>query len=56
MWKFTKALAIMWLISAIINLVVYCVSWDYDKLLISMLEFFMASYNYQDYKREKDTE
>jgi hypothetical protein len=52
MKPFSKALAIMWLISAGLNLLTWATcGFEFDKLLICMLECIIAQFNWRDYKR-----
>ena len=49
---FSKALAIMWFISAGINFLVWLtLGFEFDKLLICLLECIIAQYSWKDYKR-----
>ena len=51
-----KSLFWMWLISAVMNLVVFFVhGYDFDKLLIAALEGLLAMRNWLDYKENEST-
>jgi hypothetical protein len=52
MKSFSKALAIMWFISAGLNLLTWAIcDFEFDKLLICLLECIIAQFNWKDYKR-----
>ena len=52
MKKFSKFLAIMWWISAGMNLLCWVThEFDFNYLLITMLECIIADFNWKDYKR-----
>ena len=47
-----KTLFILWLIAAGMNLLTYfTLGFEYDKLMIAMLELLLAQWNYREYKR-----
>lgn len=52
MKSFSKTLAIMWFISAGFNLLAWATcGFEFDKLLICLLECIIAQFNLKDYKR-----
>ena len=53
MKSFSKILAIMWWISAGINLLAWATvyNFEFNYLLICLLECIIAQYNWKDYKR-----
>lgn len=52
MKEFSRFLTIMWVVCACMNFALFLVEgYEFDKLVICILELFIARYEYEDFKR-----